>query len=92
MRWQNTSAHISLLIRFSAEDKRTSPYGVSRDPPLLTRRKRPKPRGKKSPANLTTNVVMEHSRTTVAMAVPTPPALPANTEVRKLPDGTAARI
>ena len=54
---------------------------------LLTRRQRPKPRNKKSSAKLTPNVVMEHSRTTVAMAMPTPPSLPARAEVRQLPDG-----
>jgi len=53
---------------------------------LLTRRQRPKPRDKKQAAKMTPNVVMEHSRTTVAVAMPTPPALPANAQVRQLPD------
>ena len=53
---------------------------------LLTRRQKPKPRDKKPSAKLTPNVVLEHSRTTVAVAMPTPPALPANTGVRQLPD------
>ena len=53
---------------------------------LLSRRKRFKPRDKKSSASIAPNVVMEHSRTTVAVAMPTPPALPANAEVRQLPD------
>jgi hypothetical protein len=53
---------------------------------LLTPRKRPKPRDKKSSAKMTPNVVMEHSRTTLAMNMPTPPTLPANAQVRQLPD------
>ena len=37
------------------------------------------------PREGTPNVVMEHSRTTVAMAVPMPQQLPASKEVRQLP-------